>query len=173
MNNIEKLIRFPNRIPVANISALRQISGKGQLPTSIDYAIVLGKNTIGDGYAREYYWDQTSTANDNDDSIIRPAAIPLLNAGRWLLVNRQNNVPRTFTYEFIGNSNQISWLINHNLATRNLIVQVNQIGGTGQFFDIAVETEIKLYDDSIEITFHNKVPGSGEHYRVLATEVII
>ncbi len=93
-----KIIVLGNRFGIKNITDLKTIIGKFEN----DYIVLLGKDSRGDGDAREYYWDSTSTVKDNSDTIIQPNG--QIGAGRWLKVEKPGSstipVPRQTKIEF-------------------------------------------------------------------------
>ena len=66
---------------VANIAALKLISGSSTVTTIVDVA---GYYSVGDGGGGRFRWDSASTATDNGGTVIKATAVA---TGRWLLVN--------------------------------------------------------------------------------------
>lgn len=66
---------------VANIAALKLISGSSTLTTIVDVA---GYYAVGDGGGGKYRWDSTSTATDNGGTVIKATSVT---TGRWKLMH--------------------------------------------------------------------------------------
>jgi len=123
MTKVNKQLRYTNRVPVDNLDDVRAILGKD--PN--DYVITLGKLAKGDGDAREYYWDVTSTANDNGDTVIKPTIIDGSSAGRWLKVINYSTPAVTvqgLKYELTVNAISILYVVPHTFHTIDTMVEV-------------------------------------------------
>ena len=66
MSKAQRLLRLPNRIPVKTLADVRATIGKEDY---YDLIFTLGKDTVNDGYAAEYYWSSQSLANDDNEDV--------------------------------------------------------------------------------------------------------
>lgn len=70
-------------ITMVNYAAMRQLRGDALGNLGPRACIVTGKTTVLDGGQSEWVWDPTSTAVDNEVSVLQVAGVA---TGRWRLV---------------------------------------------------------------------------------------
>lgn len=158
---VEKQIRYTNRIPINDIETLRKIVGK----EPNDYVILLGRNLIGDGDAREYYWVADSTEIDDGDLVINPNLLNTNVSGRWIKVVRFG-IDATLVskkYTITGDGRTTTFILNHRLNTLDVMVEVYAKNNTTSE---TIDTNIHRTLDTIIIIFKT-VPANGDKYRIL------
>jgi hypothetical protein len=159
-DKVQKVIRYPNRIPIDNIAALRQLLGK----EPNDYVILLGKDRKGDNDAREYYWLPDSVAIDDGDLVIKPSIVDGSSPGRWhkvLALTGGDGTFRGYKGTIVGNGTGSSFFFDHPFSTLDVMVQVYK-ADNGE----TVETVETRALGGVTITFKT-IPQTGEQFKVL------
>jgi len=77
-----KLLRIIDRLGIEHAFKLREIKGSYQY----EYVTALGQDSINDGLAGDYYWDENSLEDDNRLTVLKPDAINNDKPGRWIRV---------------------------------------------------------------------------------------
>jgi len=160
-NKVQKVIRYPNRIPIESIPALRLIIGK----EPNDYVILLGKTRLGDGDAREYRWVGDSTSADDGDLVITPTELATYNQpGRWFKVVRIVSADGTFRGQktiISGTGNVDIFYIEHPFNTADIMVEVYKVTTLE-----TVETGVVRTLGGVQISFKT-TPELLEEFKVL------
>ena len=161
MTKVRKQLRYTNRIPLDSIPVLRGVVGKD--PN--DYTILLGKDLKDDGSAREYYWDPTSIAFDDNDSVVKPTAISSGNEGRWIKVINDATASNSFKgskHTITGNGSSSTFYLLHNFATYDVMVEV-YADDSGETVDTGITRSL----NGVTIAFKERIPMLNEKFRVL------
>lgn len=159
MTKVEKQIRYPNRVPIDNIAALRLIVGK----EPNDYVILLGKDRVGND-GREYYWVSDSFGVDDGDWVIKPNVVDPKDGGRWLKVGKTNTADGTFAgvkSTIFGNGSAYAFYIEHPFSTMDVMVEVYKVT-TAETVEVNVVRSL----GGVTITFKQQ-PDNEEEFRVL------
>ena len=165
MSKAQRLLRLPNRIPVKTLADVRATIGKEDY---YDLIFTLGKDTVNDGYAAEYYWSSQSLANDDDEDVIKPTVIDGSGPGRWLRVIRIFNLTGDllFSADFKGNGTTKKFQFVHDFNSPKVITQLIRHPGQvdGPYTD--VDTLVDRYLNYIEVHF-NRAPGDNENFTIM------
>lgn len=160
-DKIQKVIRYPNRIPIENIAALRLIVGK----EPNDYIILLGKNRTMDNDAREYSWIADSLSPDDGDLVIIPTDTATHNMpGRWHKVGRLTSADGAFKGQktlIAGTGTATTFYIEHPFSTTDVVVEVYKIT-TLETIEVGVVRTL----GGVSIRFKVE-PEQGEEFKVL------
>jgi len=122
MSDNQRIIaRLPNRIPVDDIYAVRDIPVRGP---GTEYVITLGRINVQDGYAREYYYDALAMNADDSDNYLLPNDLTPGDPGRWIKVDRP--IPKTFYKDIVNLAvgGTIAEDIVHDMDTWGIVAQV-------------------------------------------------
>ena len=169
MSKAQRLLRLPNRIPVKTLADVRATIGKEDY---YDLIFTLGKDTVNDGYASEYYWSATSTANDNDKEVIKPVTIIASAPGRWLRVSRIFNltIPIFHSETFTGDGTTKIFPIYHDFNSP--IINCQLIKHPGQVDMAYVDEDIifERYAKRVDAIF-NTAPGTNDTYTVMLINI--
>jgi hypothetical protein len=165
MSKAQRLIRLANRIPVKTLADVRATVGKEDY---YDIIFTLGKDTVNDGFAAEYYWDSDSQQDDNNEDVIRPTSTGAAEPGRWIRVVRIFNVTDEvlFFADFKGNGSTKLFQFVHNFNSVRVIAQLirHPAQVDGPYTD--VDTVIDRYANYIEVHF-NTAPRENEEFTVM------
>lgn len=172
-DKVKRMTRYPSRIPIQDITALRNIVGKEDI---YDYTILLGGGRVGDGNAAEYYWDANSTKSDSVPDIIKPTAID--GPGRWIKVKKDYLMSElmalmVMNVDFEGDGSTKKFTIAHNFKTKRVVVQVTTLGPTVSIPSVDMELVIERYTDTVDVIFNDPVPVGHKYVvMIIATELI-
>ena len=169
----KRLIRYPSRIPVLDVNALKQIVGKEHL---YDYAVILfkayGARNVGDDIGADYYWDNGSTLTGDDWDIVQPIATLTGSPGRWIRIKKVEIPARTmwWSYSIPSSTPSLSLEFTHDWGTKKVIVQVIRHNNNDTAYDDEVQVNIGRSSNKIKITFAQP-PVPNDVYWILATEI--
>lgn len=107
-------------------------------------ADVLGYYAIGDGGGNSFYWDSTSTATENNGTIIKPTNVS--GAGRWLAVNKSVVELTQFGADRTGAASAVTAIqAAFDYANTNSYQVIDTVGGT-----YSIDSTVNVYGVGFE-----------------------